>query len=94
MSSSFDIDFEFCKIQRIKKYNVFFCNLILHTSITLIITLFDESGRQIHSIQKLIEGEEYEAWGLDDFYLDEIVRAELDKIKCPLLEEVSLDNIL
>jgi len=90
MSSS-DIDFDFVQTHRIKRYNVFFCNLVLHTSITLIINLFDEIGNQVHSIQKQIEGEEYELWGLDDSYLEKIIDIELQKIKFPvdiLLEKV------
>lgn len=79
--SSVDIDFEFVQTHRIKKYIYFFCNMILHTSITLVITLFDESGRQIHSIQKQIEGEEYELWGLDDSYLEKIVDIEIKKLQ-------------
>ena len=68
-----DIDGVFTQTFPIKKYNFLLCNLELHKSITLIIYLLDADGNQVHTIQKKIEGEEYDAWGLDDSYLEGLV---------------------
>lgn len=68
-----DIDGVFTQTFPIKKYNYILCNLVLHKSITIVIYLLDADNREVHTIQKLIEGEEYDAWGLDDSYLEGLV---------------------
>jgi uncharacterized HAD superfamily protein len=65
-----DIDGVFTQTFQIKKYNFYVCNIQLHTSITLVISLQDADDRDIHTIHKIIEGEEYDAWGTDDSYLE------------------------
>jgi hypothetical protein len=65
-----DIDGVFIQTFQIKKYNFYVCDIQLHTSITLVIYLLDNIGNQVHTIHKLIEGEEYDAWGTDDSYLE------------------------
>jgi hypothetical protein len=54
----------------ITKYSVEFINLILHKEITLLIHLFNDEI--VKTIQYKIEGEEYDAWGLDDSYLERL----------------------
>ena len=67
-----DIDGVFTQTFQIKKYNFYVCNIQLHTSINLVISLMDADNREVHRIEKLIEGEEYDAWGTDDSYLEDI----------------------
>ena len=67
-----EIDGIYTQSFQIKKYNFFVCNIVLHKSITMIIRLMDIDGREVHSIEKQIEGEEYDAWGMDDTYLEGI----------------------
>ena len=38
----------------------------------MVIHIMDADGREVHSIEKEIEGEEYNMWGLDDSYLEGI----------------------
>lgn len=68
-----DIDGTYTQSFQIKKYNFFISNIILHTSVSIIISLMDADNRTLHTIQKQIEGEEYSAWGNDDGYLEKIV---------------------
>ena len=67
-----EIDGVYTQSFQIKKYNFFVCNIVLHKSITMIICLMDIDGREVHSIEKQIEGEEYDTWGTDDTYLEGI----------------------
>ena len=67
-----EIDGVYTQSFQIKKYNFFVCNIVLHKSITMIIRLMEEDGREVHSIEKQIEGEENDAWGTDDTYLEGI----------------------
>ena len=68
-----EIDGVFTQTFQVKKYNFSLFNHLLHKSVYLSILLFDANGSTVHSITKLIEGEEYSAWGTDDSYLEEIV---------------------
>jgi hypothetical protein len=70
--SEIEIDGVFTQTFQIKKYKFFVCNPQLHKSITLVIGLMDTDNREVHTIQREIEGEEYDAWGLDDSYLERL----------------------
>ena len=68
--TEFEIDGVFTQTFPIKKYKFFLFNLQLHKSITIVIRFMDIDNTEVHTIQKIIEGEEYDAWGLDDSYLE------------------------
>lgn len=78
--SDFDIDGVYTQSFQIKKYRYIVTNLVLHTSITMVILLIDADNTEVHRIFKQIEGEEYDAWGTDDSYLDKIAEEEVKKI--------------
>ena len=63
------------------KYDWVLTSLILHTSIELVIFMYDESGEVIHQIHRLIDGEEYANWGVDDSYIENIIRTEISKLQ-------------
>ena len=63
------------------KYDWVLTSLILHTSIELVIFLYDDSGEVIHQIRRLIGGEEYANWGVDDSYIENIIRTEITKLQ-------------
>ena len=63
------------------KYDWVLTSLILHTSIELVIFMYDESGEVIHQIHRLINGEEYANWGVDDSYIENIIRTEITKLQ-------------
>jgi len=50
----------------------------LHKHANIQITLFDKLGMVVHFHNKMLEGEEFEAWGADDTYIDEIVKKEME----------------
>jgi hypothetical protein len=68
-----EIDEVFTQTFQIKKYRFIVFNHFLHKSVSLNIYLMDMNGDIVHTIPKLIEGEEYGAWGTDDSYLEGIV---------------------
>jgi hypothetical protein len=68
-----DIEGTYTKNFEIKKYNFCICNLVLHTSVNIVIWFYDIDNREVHRLDKIIEGEEYNAWGEDDSYLEELV---------------------
>jgi hypothetical protein len=89
----FEIDGVFTQTFPIKKYNFLVCNIQLHTSITLVIRLMDTDNRTVHTIQREIEGDEYDKWGFDDSYLDKIAEAEVNKVlNLVPLEEIPLEE--
>jgi hypothetical protein len=90
--SDFEIDAYFTLTQttRIAKYRVYVASVSLHTSATLVIILFDASGYEINRITKEITGEEYEGWGTDDKYLEDIAEKEVQKIITPLKTPLSI----
>lgn len=75
-----EIDADFTQTHRIVKYRYIVSNLELHSSVTLVIILVDELQNEVHRVYKKIEGTEYDAWGTDDSYLDEIADKEVKKI--------------
>jgi hypothetical protein len=68
-----DIDGVFTQTFQVKKYKFILYNQVLHKSVTLNIYLLDADGNIVHTIPKVVEGEEYSAWGADDSYLEGIV---------------------
>ena len=81
--SDFDIDGVYTQSFQIKKYRYMVTNLVLHTSVTMVILLIDADNNEVHRIFKLIEGEEYDAWGTDDSYLDKIAEEEVKALLKP-----------
>ena len=81
--SEFDIDGVYTQTFQIKKYRFSLTNLVLHTSVTMVILLINADNNEVHRIFKLIEGEEYDAWGLDDSYLDKIAEDEVKGLLKP-----------
>lgn len=70
----------FTKTITATKYDWVLTSLILHTSIELVIFLYDDLGEVIHQIHRLINGEEYAKWGVDDSYMESIILTELTKL--------------
>jgi len=81
--SEIEIDSIFTQTFQIKKYKYFVSYLEPHKSVSLVIILLDASNNEVYRIVRLIEGEEYNNWGLDDNYLDEIVEEEVKKVLNP-----------
>jgi len=71
---------DFTKTVTATKYDWVLTSLILHTSIELVIFLYDDLGEVLHQIHRLIDGEEYTNWGVDDSYIEAIIQAELAKL--------------
>jgi hypothetical protein len=65
----------------IVRYSYYLYNLILNTQVTIIIDYYNSDGRQIYQSSILLSGEEYTAWGQDDDYINNIVLAEVDKLR-------------
>jgi hypothetical protein len=81
--SEIEIDGIFTQTFQIKKYKYLVSYLEPHKSVSLVIILLDASNNEVYRIVRLIEGEEYDNWGLDDNYLDEIVEEEVKKVLNP-----------
>ena len=71
---------DFTKTITATKYDWVLTNVILHTSIELVIFLYDDTGEIVRQIHRLISGEEYADWGTDDSYIENIIQAELAKL--------------
>ena len=71
---------DFTKKITATKYDWVLTNVILHTSIELVIFLYDDTGEILQQIHRLISGEEYADWGTDDSYIENIIQAELAKL--------------
>jgi hypothetical protein len=88
-----EIDGVFTQTFQIKKYKFFVCNPQLHKSITLVIGLMDTDNRTVHTIQREIEGEEYDKWGVDDSYLEGLADKYVKEfLRPPVLEEIPLEE--
>ena len=70
----------FTKTITATKYDWVLTSLILHTSIELVIFLYNDVGEVIHQIHRLIDGEEYANWGVDDDYMESIISTEINKL--------------
>jgi hypothetical protein len=73
MPQIYGIDGVYTPIFQVKKYEFFVVEVVLHTSVSIVIVLRDAVDNEIHKIVKKIEGDEYNAWGTDDSYLEDIV---------------------
>ena len=65
----------------IVKYRYYLYNLILNQEVTIIIDYNNSQERQIYQSIIRLEGEQYNAWGSDDSYIQNIVLAEVDKLR-------------
>ena len=97
MSPDIAVDFDFIQTTRIVKYQFFTGELILHKSIIMYIILFDKDNNQVTRLERKVEGDEYDAWGVDDSYLEIIAQTEVEKLfKKPLtieVEDVILEDV-
>jgi hypothetical protein len=82
-----DISADFTQTKRIFKYRYSIVTLELYVSAILSISLLDESDQELYRMQKLIIGEEYDAWGADDSYIGVIADIEVRKIVTPIIPE-------
>ena len=71
---------DFTKTITAMKYDWVLTNVILHTSIELVIFLYDDTGEIVRQIHRLIDGEEYANWGVDDGYMESIISTEINKL--------------
>jgi hypothetical protein len=65
----------------IVKYRYYLYNLILNEQVTIIIDYTNSEQRQIYQSIITLTGEQYAAWGQDDSYIQNIVLAEVDKLR-------------
>ena len=79
---------EFVQTFKVASYRYFIGSVIPHKSAHLIILLYDKDRMEIHRIEKHLVEKEYEAWGIDDKYIDDIVEAEVRRVINPPLELV------
>jgi len=85
-----DIPFEavFVQTHEISSYRYCVSSVFPHKSASLVIILLNKDKLEVHRIYKDLVKEEYENWGADDKYLDDIVEAEVKKVVAPPLEVV------
>jgi hypothetical protein len=85
-----DIPFEavFVQTHEISSYRYCVSSVFPHKSASLVIILLDKAKLEVHRIYKDLVKEEYDNWGADDKYLDDIVEAEVKKVVVPQLEVV------
>jgi hypothetical protein len=69
----------FVKTQKVCSYRYIIAKVVPHCSATIIIILFDELKYEVYRFNKELVGDEYDAWGIDDSYLDIIVEQEVKK---------------
>jgi len=65
----------------IVRYRYYLYNLILNQEVTIIIDYTNSQERQIYQSIIRLTGEQYNAWGADDSYIQNIVLAEVDKLR-------------
>lgn len=65
----------------IVKYSYYLYNLILNQEVTIIIDYSNSEQRQIYQSIIRLTGEQYTAWGSDDTYIENIVSAEVEKLR-------------
>ena len=44
-------------------------NIIINSSVNLLVTYYDEKDKYVETIHLLLDGEDYKLWGSDDNYL-------------------------
>ena len=60
------------------RYSYAINDYCLHKHANRQITLYDENDIVVHFHNKVIQGEEFEKWGADDTYIDDIVKKEME----------------
>ncbi len=61
----------------IKSFSIRVVSLELFTSVTVVVSLFEESGAIVENRTIRVEGDEYLAWNNDDAYLVNLVASKL-----------------
>ena len=68
-------------IMKIKNYTYRINDYHLHISANIQIIFYDENDSVCYYHNKLLKDEEFRNWGADDTYIDNIVLAEVEKLK-------------
>ncbi len=61
----------------VASFKVHVVNVVLFTSVTVAVTLYDENGNGVGARTYVIAGDEYLAWNNDDQYLIDLVAQKL-----------------
>lgn len=69
------------KVNHATHYHVSLCRFILHSSVDIVIMLYDDQNVVVKEVTRVLEGEEYSNWGFDDNYIENIVNEELQKLQ-------------
>jgi hypothetical protein len=96
METNFELPISISETKIIAKYKYYLYNLILNQEVTIIIDYFNNDGRQVYQTVRKLEGDEYNAWGSDDSYIENIVSLEVEKVKSsasssPVVEKRYID---
>jgi len=70
-------DKNYIKTDIITNVNIKIVNLVLNTSVEAIVVALDNDNNFIYNERIKIEGEEYQNWGTDDNYLENLVLSKL-----------------
>ena len=76
-----DFPITIIETKHVTKYRYYLYNLILNQEVTIIIDYFNNEGRNVFQTIRKLVGDEYTAWGADDSYIQNIVSAEVEKVK-------------
>lgn len=64
----------------ITKYRYALTEFVPHTEVSFHLYCYDESDKLVKHIMGKIEGEEYIAWGADDTYIDDLMKAKVSAL--------------
>ena len=81
METNFELPISISETKIIAKYKYYLYNLILNQEVTIIIDYFNNEGRQVYQTVRKLVGDEYNVWGSDDSYIENIVFLEVEKLK-------------
>lgn len=81
MSQSIQPPVEVVTSQTYNTYTVYNTSIILNTSATFFINIFDYSGNLVINKNLLMDGDAYKAWGGDDNYVYEWINGQLHNLK-------------
>lgn len=81
METSIELPISILETKIVSKYKYYLYNLILNQEVTIIIDYFNNEGRQVYQTIRKLVGDEYNAWGSDDSYIENIVSLEVEKLK-------------
>jgi hypothetical protein len=76
-----DFPITIIETKHVTKYRYYLYNLILNQEVTIIIDYFNNEQRNVFQTIRKLVGDEYNAWGADDYYIQNIVSVEVEKVK-------------